>query len=48
MQEKIESQDWALSTLYDEITFQKVKIKQPLKFDDCGNQVEAEQIMQET
>ena len=60
MQEKMESIDWSLSPIFDEIQFAKEKKTiggrklmasigtQMEKNENCGNQVEEKQILQET
>ena len=57
-QERIESTDWALSSLFDDISFAKQKktiggrkllVQAPVeKQENCGNQVTETQIIQET
>ena len=59
-QEKMESTDWALSSLFDDIAFAKEKKTiggrklvssigtQMERFENGGNQVEEKQIIQET
>ena len=48
MQERMDSQDWALSCLYDDVAFAKVKHQLRQRVEHCGNQVDAELIEHET